>query len=88
MAAGDIVTFHRDGIWFNRIEGETGVIGSGYNTQADAVVAGRGSASARQVDHIIRDEDSSEGSSGSSSDDDPDPFARHPRDRVGVSMQG
>lgn len=87
MAAGDIVTFHRDGIWFNRIEGETGVIGSGYNTQADAVVAGRGSASARQVDHIILDEDASDDSSGDSSDD-PDPFARHPRDRVGVSMQG
>lgn len=84
MAAGDIVTFHRDGIWFNRIEGETGVIGSGYNTQADAVVAGRGSASARQVDHIILDEGAAEGPS----DDDPDPFARHPRDRVGVSMTG
>jgi hypothetical protein len=80
MAAGDIVTFHRNGIWFNRIEGEAGVIGSGYFTEADAVVAGRGAAAARQVEHLIHDEEPPA--------DADDPYARHPRDRVGVSMQG
>jgi hypothetical protein len=79
MAAGDIVTFHRNGIWFNRIEGEAGVIGSGYFTEADAVVAGRGSAAARQVDHLIHEDEPPA--------DEFDPYARHPRDRVGVSMQ-
>ncbi|WP_314648733.1 hypothetical protein [uncultured Microbacterium sp.] len=78
MAAGDIETFHRNGIWFNRIEGEGGVIGSGYDSKDDAVIAGRGSASARQVKHIIRDE---EGPS-----DDVSSVERHPRDRVGVPM--
>jgi hypothetical protein len=77
MGAGDIETFERNGIWFNRIEGESAVIGSGYNTQDEAVVAGRGAAVARQVAHTIREE---EGPS-----DDVGPHERHPRDKIGGS---
>ncbi len=75
MGAGDIETFHRNGIWFNRIEGEAGVLGAGYNRREDAVVAGRGAAVARQVAHTIREE---EGPS-----DDVGPHERHPRDLIG-----
>lgn len=74
MAAGDIETFRRGGIWFNRIQGETGVIGSGYDDRAAAVVAGRGSAAARQVAHTVREE---EGPS-----DDVEPWERNPRDLI------
>lgn len=77
MAAGDIETFHRDGIWFNRIEGESAVFGSGYNEREDAVVAGRGAAVARQVKHTVRDEEGASSDAG--------PWDKHPRDRIGGS---
>ncbi|CAN7162821.1 hypothetical protein QE375_003159 [Microbacterium foliorum] len=54
MAAGDIETFQRDGIWFNRIEGESRTLGSSFGTQDEAVRAGRGAAAARQVQHTVR----------------------------------
>lgn len=72
MAAGDIETFHRNGIWFNRIEGESQTLGSGFESEAEAVKVGRGAAVARQVEHIVRTE------GGPSYD--PRPYDRHPRD--------
>lgn len=76
MAVGDIETFQRDGVWFNRIVGEPAVLGSGYNTQDEAVIAGRGAAVARQVEHIVSDAGPTQ---------DAGPYERHPRDRIGGS---
>ena len=50
MAAGDIETFHRNGIWFNRIEGESQTLGSSFLSEAEAVKVGRSAAVARQVE--------------------------------------
>ncbi|MEV7632891.1 hypothetical protein AB0N64_10820 [Microbacterium sp. NPDC089318] len=74
MAAGDIETFRRDDIWFNRIEGEAHTLGSGFYTQEEAALAGRGAALARQVKHSVRTDE------GPSADDVND---RHPRDLIG-----
>ncbi|MGM1018277.1 MAG: hypothetical protein ACQEW8_12150 [Actinomycetota bacterium] len=76
MAAGDIETFHQNGLWFNRIEGESRTLGAGFNSEEEALVAGRGAAVARQVQHTLRAED------GPSEDD---PLERHPRDVIGGS---
>lgn len=54
MAAGDIETFHRNGIWFNRIEGESQTLGSSFMSEAEAVKVGRSAAVARQVEHTVR----------------------------------
>ncbi|MFC7945056.1 hypothetical protein ACFUPZ_17525 [Microbacterium oxydans] len=75
MAAGDIETFHRNGIWFNRIEGESQTLGSSFMSEADAVKVGRSAAVARQVEHTVRAE---EGPSTDSS-----PYDLHPRELIG-----
>ncbi|WP_144794176.1 DUF2188 domain-containing protein [Microbacterium paludicola] len=75
MAAGDIETFHRNGTWFNRIQGEASTLGPGFNDREDAIAAGRSAATARQVEHSIRTE---EGPS-----DDRNLFGTHPRDLIG-----
>ncbi|WP_091033142.1 DUF2188 domain-containing protein [Microbacterium oxydans] len=75
MAAGDIETFHRNGIWFNRIEGESQTLGASFETEADAVKAARGAAMARQVGHTVRTEE------GPSKDE--SAYERHPRDLIG-----
>ena len=74
MSAGDIETFHRDGIWFNRIVGESRTIGDWYDTEEEAVRAGRGAAVARQVGHVVRTE---EGPSEDAPGQQP-----HPRDLI------
>lgn len=74
MAAGDIETYQRDGIWFNRIEGESQTLGASFETREEAVKVGRGAAVARQVAHTVRDEE------GPSQDD---TYDRHPRDIIG-----
>src|SRR3546814_12725005 len=43
MPAGDVETFHQDGAWHNRIEGEKGTTGP-FSTKAEAVEAGRDEA--------------------------------------------
>lgn len=73
MAAGDIETFHRNGIWFNRIEGESQTLGSGFDSKEEAVRVGRSAAVARQVEHLVRAEE------GRSEDD---VHAHHPRDLI------
>ncbi len=75
MAAGDIETFHQNGTWFNRIEGESRTLGAGYENREDAVAAGREAAVARQVEHSVKSE---EGPS-----DDYSPYGTNPRDRIG-----
>ncbi|KKX98088.1 MULTISPECIES: hypothetical protein [Microbacterium] len=75
MAAGDIETFHRNGIWFNRIEGESQTLGSSFMSEAEAVKVGRSAAVARQVEHTVRTE---EGPSTDCS-----PYDLHPRELIG-----
>lgn len=75
MAAGDIETFSRNGLWFNRIEGESHTLGMSFESRAEAVKVGRGAAVARQVAHTVRTE---EGPSA-----DAHAFERHRRDLIG-----
>ncbi|WP_350350490.1 hypothetical protein ABS642_13450 [Microbacterium sp. A8/3-1] len=75
MAAGDIETFQRDGIWFNRIEGESRTLGASFLNEAEAVKVGRGAAVARQVGHTVRTEEGPSPDSGV--------YAVHPRDLIG-----
>ncbi|ARJ07724.1 hypothetical protein GCM10010988_40060 [Cnuibacter physcomitrellae] len=55
MPAGDVETFHQDGQWHNRIEGEKGTSGS-FKTKCEATEAGREQARRLQREHIIRNE--------------------------------
>mgnify|MGYP001807404453 CR=1 FL=1 len=55
MPAGDVETFHQDGKWHNRIEGEKSTTGP-YATKAEAVEAGRDQARRVQREHIIKNE--------------------------------
>lgn len=57
MAAGDIETSRRDGIWFNRIVGESRTLGSSFENESEAIKVGRSAAAARQVEHIVRTEE-------------------------------
>lgn len=75
MAAGDIETFQRNGIWFNRIEGESRTLGSSFESEEDAVKVGRSAAVARQVGHTVR---SAEGPSKDSL-----AYDLHPRELIG-----
>ncbi len=75
MAAGDIETFHRNGIWFNRIEGESQTLGSSFLSEAEAVKVGRSAAVARQFEHTVR---SDEGPSVDSFS-----YDLHPRELIG-----
>jgi hypothetical protein len=56
MPQGDVETFHQDGQWRNRIEGDH-VLEESFETKAEAVEAGRELARSRRVEHIIRNED-------------------------------
>ncbi|GEM_PF-809817 len=75
MTAGDIETFHRNGIWFNRIVGESRTLGASFMTEDEAVKVGRAASVARQVGHTVREE---EGPSGTGNLHD-----WHPRDVIG-----
>lgn len=41
MAAGDIEMFRQDGLWFNRIEGDSRTLGEGFEKEKDAIAAAR-----------------------------------------------
>jgi len=56
MPHGDIETFHEDGQWHNRVEGEGGLLGS-YDDKATAVAEGRDIAKDHKVEHIIKNLD-------------------------------
>lgn len=75
MATGDIETFHRNGIWFNRIEGESQTLGSSFEDEAEAVKVGRSAAVARQVAHTVRAEEGPSETAGV--------YGLHPRELIG-----
>lgn len=75
MAAGDIETFHRNGIWFNRIEGESQTLGGSFLSEAEAVKVGRSAAVARQVEHTVRTDEGPSVDSFS--------YDLHPRELIG-----
>jgi hypothetical protein len=54
MAKGDIHTVHRDGRWFNEVEGGKRASNSAP-TKAPAQSKGREMAKERGVDHLIHD---------------------------------
>ncbi|QXV57446.1 DUF2188 domain-containing protein [Amycolatopsis sp. TNS106] len=54
---GDVETYHQDGEWKNKIEGEAEPLGTGYATKADAAAEGRKLAIERKVEHFIRNLD-------------------------------
>lgn len=54
MPKGDVETFHENGAWFNRIEGEHDTFSGAHETRNEAAAVGRETAKARQVEHIIR----------------------------------
>jgi Uncharacterized protein conserved in bacteria (DUF2188) len=53
MPQGDIKTYHDQGQWKNRIEGESGD-GDAYESRDEAIAKGRQLAMDRRVEHIIR----------------------------------
>lgn len=57
MTAGDIETFRRDGIWFNRIAGESRTRGSRLEDESEAIKVGRNAATAPQVERTVRTEE-------------------------------
>ncbi|CAM5536348.1 DUF2188 domain-containing protein [Leifsonia shinshuensis] len=69
MPKGDVETYHADGEWKNRIEGETTKIGGTYGTKDEAVRAGRDEAQRRSVEHIIRNLDGTIGERNSYGND-------------------
>jgi hypothetical protein len=56
MPKGDVETFHQDGKWHNKIEGNDGAL-STYDTKEEAEKAGRQRALNDKVEHIIRNLD-------------------------------
>jgi Uncharacterized protein conserved in bacteria (DUF2188) len=56
MAKGDVETYHEDGKWANRIEGESSSM-STHDTKEAAVAAGRSLAEDRRAEHIIKNLD-------------------------------
>ena len=53
MTDGAVHTVHRDGHWFNVIEGQAGVLDGPYEYQKDAVDSGEREAAERHVEHMI-----------------------------------
>lgn len=57
MSAGDIETYFEDGQWKNWDQAAGSEVGSAHASQDDAVSEGRELARARDVEHIVRDQD-------------------------------
>lgn len=55
MPRGDVETYHQNGEWLNKIEGEDQPF-SRSGTKSAAVETGRDAAQTRKVEHIIKDE--------------------------------
>jgi Uncharacterized protein conserved in bacteria (DUF2188) len=53
MSAGDVQTFHADGKWWNRIEGQSDDPQGPYDTREQAVTDGRDTARNLKVEHIV-----------------------------------
>ena len=56
MPEGDVTTYHVDGKWRNRIEGNQGFLDE-FGTKEEAVMAGRDRARELGVGHIVRNQD-------------------------------
>ncbi|MFC3505723.1 DUF2188 domain-containing protein [Micromonospora krabiensis] len=56
MVKGDIDTYHQDGQWKNRPEGNERA-SSTHDTKAEAESAGREMARDRDAEHVIKNED-------------------------------
>ena len=55
MPSGDVETYYTAGTWHSRVEGEAEPFDSG-GTKDEQVAKGRDEARARQVEHIIKNE--------------------------------
>ena len=53
MPEGDIETLHKDGNWFNAVEG-TDQVSEPFRTKEEAVAEGRAMARDAKVEHIIK----------------------------------
>lgn len=61
MSKGDVETYHENGMWHNRVEGESeGSLGA-HDMKDEAVSAGRLLAQVRMVEHIVKNHDGSVG---------------------------
>ncbi|GII22535.1 DUF2188 domain-containing protein [Planosporangium mesophilum] len=76
MPAGDVETYHEDGQWKNRPEGNQRA-SSTHDTKADAQGRGREMAIDRGVEHVIKKEDGTIGEKNTY------PRSRDPRDIEG-----
>ena len=74
MPSGDVETYHENGHWKNRIEGDGVEVGT-YESRDIAVSEGRNLAGVRGVEHIIRREDGTIGEQNS--------YGHDPRDIQG-----
>ncbi|MBT0769076.1 DUF2188 domain-containing protein [Kineosporia sp. J2-2] len=55
MPKGDVETYHQDGNWHSRIEGQTAPFATG-GTKDEQVGQGRDRARADRVEHIVKDQ--------------------------------
>lgn len=56
MSKGDIETYHEDGQWKNRAQGNDRASNT-HSTKAEAEAVGRDMAIARDVEHVIKKKD-------------------------------
>jgi hypothetical protein len=56
MPRGDVETYHQDGMWKNKVEGDDSAE-STHDTKDGAIQAGRDMARSRKVEHIIKNMD-------------------------------
>jgi hypothetical protein len=54
---GDVETYHENGQWQNKIEGNSAPVAGTFDTKEAAVTAGRELARERKVEHFIRNLD-------------------------------
>jgi hypothetical protein len=76
MPVGDIETYHEDGQWKNKVEGNERA-SSTHPTKAEAQEAGRAMAADRGVEHVIKNADGTIGEKHTY------PRSRDPRDIAG-----
>lgn len=69
MAQGDIETYYEKGAWKNKREGSDRAFGAGYGTKDEALAAGRDSAKADSVEHVIKNQDGQIGAKNSYGND-------------------
>jgi hypothetical protein len=68
MAKGDIETYHEDGQWKNRPQGNSRASNT-HSTKADAQAAGREMAKDRKVEHVVKKMDGTIGERNSYGND-------------------